>query len=103
MSHIRRLIGEAEDLWSGDPFEIDSALGDRVTSDPEEAYREAVRLGKGNVPEWIERVIAKSPYYSYHYAVYILRSRFRMGEQALSQYVLWRRLWLKYKKFFKII
>lgn len=91
MNPIQQLIGEAEEDFSEyeDILALDSeqekTLFNRVpVTTPEEAYNEAFRLDKGNVPEWIEKLIATSAEYSLNYALHFLGTRFALGEPAIA-------------------
>jgi len=50
---------------------------------PEEAYYKAEELGK-RIPK-LEPIISKDAYYSYRYALYVIKGRFILAEPSISK------------------
>jgi len=50
---------------------------------PEEAYNKAYDLGK-RIPE-LEGIVLKDVFYSYWYALYVIKGRWELGEPAISK------------------
>lgn len=90
MNPILKLIGESEDFSEYEDILALDAEQDKsqfrrpVILTPEEALIEAKKLGKGNVPKYIEKIIARDPDASAQYAYNVLSERFPLGEPAIA-------------------
>lgn len=88
---IRRLIGEAEEDFSEyeDLLKLDAEQEKTLFSrdprmTPEQAFEYAESLRYLDVPDYVERAIAKSPVLSLKYAFGINFRRFPLGEPAIA-------------------
>lgn len=103
---IKRLIGESEDFSEYEDLlaldaEQEKTLFDRPVAvvNPAQAYAEAKRLGKGNVPKEYEELMAENEFFAFCYAVEVLKERFPSGEAAMRNNP---HTWYVYKDMFNI-
>jgi len=61
---------------------------------PEEAYYKAIELGK-RIPE-LEPIISKDAYWSYRYALYVIKDRWEKGEETINKDIFCSYLYASY-------